>query len=48
MNTENNIVAIRKRDITLAYEAFVDLMSATENIINTEARENPQKYKELN
>lgn len=48
MNTENNIVAIRKRDITLAYEAFVDLMSATENIMNTEARENPQKYKELN
>ena len=48
MNTENNIIAIRKRDITLAHEAFAELMSNTENILNNEARENPQKYKGLN
>ena len=48
MNIENNIIAIRKRDITLAHEAFVELMSNTENILNNEARENPLKYKGLN
>lgn len=48
MNIENNIIAIRKRDITLAHEAFAELMSNTENILNNEARENPLKYKGLN
>lgn len=47
MNTENNIIAIRKRDISLAHEAFVELMSNTESILNKEARENPKKYKSL-
>lgn len=47
MNTENNIIAIRKRDISLAHEAFVELMSNTEKILNKEARENPKKYKSL-
>ena len=48
MSTENNIIAIRKRNITLAHEAFVELMNNTENILNNEARENPTKYKGLN
>ena len=47
MNTENNIIAIRKKDITLAHEAFNELMSNTEDILNKDARENPQKYKVL-
>ena len=47
MNTENNIIAIRKRDISLAHEAFVELMSNTESILNNEARKNPKKYKSL-
>lgn len=48
MKTENNIIAIRKRDISLAHEAFVELMSKTENILNKDAYENPAKYKRLN
>lgn len=48
MDTEKNIITIRKRDITLAHEAFVDLMDKTENILNTEARKNPSSYKMLN
>ncbi len=47
MNTEHNIIAIRKKDITLAHEAFVNLMDRTENILNFEARTNPKDYKRL-
>lgn len=47
MNTENNIIAIRKKDISLAHEAFVELMSRTEDILNTEAKRMPQEYKKL-
>lgn len=47
MNTEQNIIAIRKKDINLAHEAFVSLMDRTENILNTEARTNPTDYKRL-
>ena len=47
MNTKNNIIAIRKKDITLAHEAFVELMSNTEKILNDDASSFPQKYKEL-
>lgn len=47
MKTENNIIAIRKRDITLAHEAFAELMSNTEDILNHEACENPGLYKGL-
>ena len=47
MNTDNNIIAIRKKDITLAHEAFAELMSNTESILNKEARENPKMYKSL-
>lgn len=48
MNTDNNIIAIRKRDITMAHQAFVDLMDRTERILNTEALSNPKEYKRLN
>lgn len=48
MDANNNIIAIRKRDITLAHEAFVDLMDRTERILNTEALANPNEYKRLN
>jgi len=48
MDTSNNIIAIRKRDITLAHEAFVDLMDRTERILNTEALSSPAEYKRLN
>ena len=48
MDVENNIIAIRKRNITEAHKAFVDLMSKTEDILNTEARNNPEDYKQLN
>jgi len=44
---EHNIIAIRKRDIVLAHEAFVSLMGRTENILNREARINPKEYKRL-
>ena len=48
METVNNIIAIRKRDITDAHKAFVELMNRTEDILNTEARRNPKGYKQLN
>lgn len=47
MNAESNIIAIRKKDIALAHEAFVELMSRTEKILNTEAASNPSDYKKL-
>lgn len=47
MNKESKIIAIRKQDINLAHEAFVELMSNTEAILNISARKNPIKYKEL-
>lgn len=47
MRQEKNIIAIRKKDINLAHEAFVELMKDTENILNTDAHENPTKYKSL-
>ena len=48
MEAGNNIIAIRKRNITDAHNAFVELMSKTEDILNTEARNNPKDYKQLN
>ena len=47
MNTENNIIAIRKRDIVNAHKAFAELMGTTEDILNREANEYPRKYKQL-
>lgn len=48
MDKANNIITIRKKDITLAHEAFAELMNKTEIIMNNDARENPSKYKGLN
>ena len=47
MDTGNNIIALRKKDITLAHGAFVDLMRKTESILNAEARANPDEYRHL-
>lgn len=47
MDVENKIIAIRKRNITLAHEAFVELMSKTEGILNAEAKNAPSAYKKL-
>ena len=47
MDAEHNIIAIRKKDVKLAREAFVNLMDKTENILNSEARTNPNDYKRL-
>ncbi len=46
MNTYN-IIAIRKENITLAHQAFVELMKNTEHILNTEAAKHPNEYKSL-
>lgn len=48
MNKESKIITIRKKDIALAYEAFVDLMVDAERILNDDAHKNPQKYKKMN
>lgn len=47
MDAYNNIIAIRKRDIALAHQAFEDLMDRTEQILNNEAKENPNEYRLL-
>lgn len=47
MEADPNIITVRKRDITLAHEAFANLMRKTENILNDEAREKPQIYRQL-
>lgn len=47
MDSCNNIIAIRKKDITLAHQAFVELMDRTEQILNREALANPDAYKRL-
>lgn len=43
----NNIITIRKENISLANEAFAELMRKTEHILNSESKENPQKYKTI-
>ena len=48
MRDEHNIIAIRKKDVTLAHEAFVSLMERTETILNSEAKKSPEDYKRLN
>lgn len=43
---EENIIAIRKRDITKANEAFANFMSLTEHCLNNKVMENHQLYKD--
>lgn len=47
MEYEGNIIAIRKRDISLAHEAFASLMSKTEQIMNDDARICPKHYQNI-
>ena len=47
MENNNNIIAIRKRDVSCAHQAFVELMGKTEQILNTEAEKVPHEYKQL-
>lgn len=47
MDTDSNIIAIRKRDIALAHQAFADLMNRTETILNNEAAATPKEYGHL-
>ncbi len=45
MKEENNIIAIRNKDITLAHQAFADLMVRTERIMNDNASSNPDSFR---
>ena len=45
MEVNNNIIAIRKKDISLAYQAFSELMLRTETIMNIDARREPAVYR---
>lgn len=47
MEQKENIIAIRKRDIAQAHDAFVDLMSRTERILNIDAGRYPVKYRTI-
>lgn len=47
MEHKGNIIAIRKEDVSLANEAFAELMSKTENILNEESKANPLKFKSI-
>lgn len=44
---ESRIITIRKQDVTKASEAFAGLMGKTQNIMNEDAKMNPQSYKSL-
>ncbi len=44
---KDNIIAIRKEDINSAHEAFAELMSKTEAILNEDAKLNPVLYRSL-
>ena len=45
---DSRIIAIRKQDINLAHQAFVDLMDKTERFLNKDAKENSELYKKMN
>ena len=47
MKEESNIIAIRKKDIVLAHEAFSALMSKTECLMNSQASATPDHFKNL-
>lgn len=44
---ESNIIAIRKKDVCMAHQAFVELMTTTENIMNDDAKRNPGLYQKF-
>lgn len=45
-NIAENIIAIRKRDICKANEAFADFMSLTEKCLNDKVKNDNQLYKD--
>ena len=45
MEKKRNIIAIRRRNITEAHAAFVDLMDKTERILNNDAALDPDSFK---
>ena len=47
MEKTNNIITIRKKDITLAHKAFASLMSKTETILNNQASLHPCEFRKL-
>jgi len=47
MKTEPKIITIRKTNISKAHQHFTELMQKTEDILNDEAKKNPQEYKVL-
>lgn len=47
MDTESKIIVIRKQNKSLAYQAFVDLMKKTEQIMNDKARSNPNDFRKI-
>lgn len=44
---ENRIITIRKQDLSMASEAFADLMKITQKIMNEDAKQYPKRYKSL-
>ncbi len=44
---ETNIIAVRKKNIQLASQAFAELMAITERILNDDAKANPETYRKL-
>lgn len=48
MEDQSRIIAIRKRDISLARQAFSELMHCTEDIMNEKARTSPESFRNIN
>lgn len=44
---DENIITIKKKDIVREKDAFVELMSRTENLLNMRAQESPQNYRKM-
>lgn len=47
MNSESNIIAVRKSDASLAHEQFGSLMSKAEAMMNRNAANNPSAYRRI-
>ena len=47
MNSDYNIIAVRKKDVSLAHQMFETLMSKTESIMNQNAVNNPNAYRKI-
>lgn len=47
MNSDYNIIAVRKKDVSLARQMFERLMVKTESIMNRNAADNPAAYRKI-